>query len=140
MRLAAAAGLLVTAAAAVPAAVEEDVRCLSTAGAKKVQLEWHTFSESGGDWFGGYVRYRNASRIIPIVPAGTRVLARPDGRTWEFRYRWLEIANGQVSGRYELSSQGANVYDFAYKNLRNSATFSFAEVRSPDDDGKCRWE
>ena len=102
------------------AAVTEDVRCLSTAGLKRVQLEWHTFADSSGDWFGGYVRYRNSSRIISIA--------------------WLEVMGGQVSGKYELSSQGANVYGFSYRGLRRPSTFFFTEVSSPDDDGTCRWE
>ena len=139
MRLSAAT-LLFVAASGSAASVEEDVRCLATSEPKNVQLEWHTFQDARTEWLGGYVRYKGASRTIPIVLASTRVISRPAGRPWEFRYTWLEISGGGVSGQYELSSQGANVYDFLYKNLRRSGQLAFTKVSSPGEDGQCKWE
>ena len=118
----------------------EDVRCLSTAGPKRVELEWHTFSTGDDEWFGGYVRYRGASHVIPIVLAETKVTSRTAGQQWTFRCKWLEISDGRISGEYGLYSRGANVYDFTYRDLRRPRKVAFSEVTSPAEDGKCKWE
>lgn len=140
VRLALTSLLLTAFAAHASTGIEEDIRCLSTSGPKKIQLEWRTFSDSRAGWFGGYVRYKGASRTLPIVLASTTTVSSPEGRPSEFRYTWLEVSDGRVTGEYGLSSQGARVYDFSYKNLRNAQKFAFTELDLPGEDGKCQWE
>lgn len=120
--------------------LETDIRCLSTGTAQAIRLEWRTFSDGDAGWFGGYVRYKGATRVIPIILASTQTLSRPSGRPWEFRYTWLELSSGRVTGEYRLSSQGANVYDFSYKNLRTGKQYLFSEVSAPSENGQCSWE
>lgn len=120
--------------------VETDVRCLSSATTPAIRLEWHTFADSAAGWFGGYVRYEGKSQVIPIVLSNTQTLSRPSGRPWEFRYVWLEVSNGRITGEYRLTSQGADVYDFSYKNLRTGKPSSFPEVTSAAQGGECKWQ
>lgn len=120
--------------------VETDLRCLSSATTPAIRLEWHTFADSAAGWFGGYVRYEGKSQVIPIVLSDTQTLSRPSGRPWEFRYVWLEVSNGRITGEYHLSSQGADVYDFSYKNLRTGKLSSFPEVKSAVQGGECKWQ
>ena len=133
------ASLFCAATAQATGELEIDVRCLSDA-AQAIRLEWHTFSEANAGWFGGYVKYKGATKVIPIVLSSTQTLSRPGGRPWEFRYTWLEVSDSQVTGEYRLSSQGANVYDFSYKNLRTGKQYSFSEVSAPAENGRCAWE
>ena len=120
--------------------VETDVRCLSSATTPAIRLEWHTFADSAAGWFGGYVRSEGKLQVIPIVLSDTQTLSRPSGRPWEFRYVWLEVSNGRISGEYRLSSQGAEVYDFSYENLRTGKLFLFLEVMSAAQGGECKWQ
>jgi hypothetical protein len=39
-----------------------------------------------------------------------------------------------------MTTQGANIYGFDYKNLRNSKQYIFSQDLGVDDGKKCTWE
>ncbi|MES2187129.1 MAG: hypothetical protein V4505_21455 [Pseudomonadota bacterium] len=130
--------LAATAHAAEP--VSSDFRCLTDTGAKTIHLEFRMFNDPGSDWSGGYVRYKGAKNVVTVVPARTEALEKPAGRPWEFRTTWLEIIDGKVAGEYAVTTQGANIYGFDYRNLRNGKQFSFAQDVGATGDDACTWK
>ena len=140
-RLALAALLLPLSALAASgdAPVSVDYRCLTESSAQSIRLEWRVFSDPNSNWSGGYVRYKGASRVITIVPAKTEVGDKPEGRPWEYTTTWAEIVDGRIAGQYVVTTQGANIYGFDYKNLRNGKQYSFSQDIASDDGKKCSW-
>lgn len=124
-----------------PAPITIDFRCLkqSDSAAQPIRLEWRMFSDPGSNWSGGYVRYKGSSRTIPIVPVKTEAGSKPNGGPWESTTTWAEIVDGRIAGQYVVTIQGANIYGFDYRNLRNGKQYSFAQDLDSDDGKKCTW-
>lgn len=126
-------------AASGDAAPSVDYRCLTESAAQSIRLEWRIFSDPNSNWSGGYVRYKGSTRAIPIVPVKTETGDKPEGRPWEFTTTWVEIVDGRIAGQYVVTTQGANIYGFDYKNLRNGKQYSFSQDVGADDGKKCSW-
>ncbi len=134
------AALLVLAAGAHAAEpVSSDFRCLTDTGGA-IHLEFRMFSDPGSDWSGGYVRYKGGKGVVVVAPGRTETLDKPSGRPWTFRTTWLEIVDGQVAGQYVVTTQGANIYGFDYRNLRSGKQFSFAQDLGATGDNACQWK
>ena len=126
-------------AASGDAPVSVDCRCLTESAAQTIRLEWRIFSDPNSNWSGGYVRYKGSSKVIPIVPVKSEVGDKPEGRPWEYITTWAEIVDGRIAGQYVVTTQGANIYGFDYKNLRNGKQYSFSQDIGSDDGKKCSW-
>ncbi|HEX7863312.1 MAG TPA: hypothetical protein VF555_00095 [Variovorax sp.] len=136
------AGLLLplsASAASVDSPVSVDYRCLTESTAQSIHLEWRMFSDPNSNWSGGYVRYKGSTRVITIVPVKREVGDKPEGRPWEYITTWAEIVDGRIEGQYVVTTQGANIYGFDYKNLRSGKQYSFSQDIGPDDGKKCSW-
>lgn len=116
-----------------------DLRCLTTGETKPIQLEWRTFFEPESKWSSAYVKYKDAKQVIPLVRRSSEATQKPVGRPWEFTTLWLEIVDGQVSGEYEITSQGVNIYGFVYKNTRTGKTVSFFQDNEAFQESECKW-
>lgn len=138
LRLALASLLLPLSASA--SELSSDFRCLTEATSQAIRLEWRVFSDPDSQWSGGYVRYKGSKRTIPIVPVKTQVGDRPEGRPWEYTTTWVEVVDGRIAGQYVVTTQGANIYGFDYKNLRNGKQYAFSQDTGSDDGKKCTWE
>ena len=119
--------------------VQVDFRCLSTGGDKPIRLEWRLFSEPESDWTAAYVRYKGAKRVIPLVLRSSHSTEAAPGRPFEFRSVWLEVVGGKISGEYAVTTQGANIYDFVYKNYRSGKEVSFSQDNDATQESKCQW-
>lgn len=119
--------------------VQVDFRCLTTGGDKPIRLEWRVFSERESDWTAAYVRYKGAQRVIPLVRQSADAAATASGRPSEFRSVWVEVVGGKISGEYTITSQGANVEGFVYRNYRNGKEFSFSQDNDAAQESKCQW-
>ena len=119
--------------------VDVDFRCLSTGGAKPIRLEWRTFFEPESEWLSAYVKYKGAKQVIPLVLRSSEATKKPAGRPWEFASVWLEVVDGRISGEYKITSQGANIYGFVYKNLRTGKEVSFDQDNEAFEESECKW-
>ena len=119
--------------------VQVDFRCLATEGDKPIRLEWREFSESGTDWTAAYVRYRGSKKVIPLVLLSTESTEMVPGRPVEFKSVWLEVVAGKISGEYAVTSQGANIYGFVYKNYRTGKEVEFSQDNEADAEAHCKW-
>jgi len=134
------AALLVPNAAAMARdPVQVDFRCLSTGGDRPIRLEWRVFSEAETDWTAAYVRYKGARRVIPLVLRSSAATQMQAGRPAEFKSVWLEVVAGKVAGEYDVTSQGANIYGFVYKNYQSGKEVSFAQDPDAMKDADCQW-
>ncbi|WP_284456161.1 hypothetical protein [Alloalcanivorax xenomutans] len=57
----------------------------------------------------------------------------------EFRHIWLEVVDGTIKGKYQISSQGASIHGFTYTKLKTGAEFAFIEKTVANREGQCRW-
>jgi len=119
--------------------VQVDFRCLTTGGDRPIRLEWRLFSEVESDWSAAYVRYKGAKHVIPLVFWSTDATPTAPGRPSEFRSVWLEVVGGKISGEYAVTSQGANIYEFVYKNYKSGRAVSFSQDNDVAQESKCQW-
>lgn len=119
--------------------VNVDFRCLTTGGEKPIRLEWRLFSEPASQWTSAYVKYKDAKQVIPLVLRTNETTQKPAGRPWEFTSVWTEVVNGKISGEYEITSQGANIYGFTYKNLRTGKVVQFFQDNDASEESECKW-
>ncbi|WP_442783950.1 hypothetical protein [Collimonas fungivorans] len=128
-------------AAAHAAGVESDLRCFVGTSPQKTKLEMMRYSDDAhGGWTGGYVKYGKNKPPITIVYVSSKTLDQPEGRPAYFESTWVEVATAEVTGKYIVGSQGANVYSFEYVNRKTDKKYSFDETveRNSTDDG-CKW-
>ncbi len=119
--------------------VQVDFRCLTTEGDTPIRLEWRTFSEADTDWTAAYVRYRGSKKVIPLVLRSTESTEMSPGRPYEFKSVWLEVVAGKITGEYVVTTQGANVYGFVYKNYRTGKDVQFSQDIEAAAEVNCQW-
>lgn len=121
------------------ASVQVDFRCLTTEGERPIRLEWRVFSETDTDWTAAYVRYKGSKKVIPLVLRSTESTEMEAGRPFEFKSVWLEVTAGKISGEYTVTSQGANIYGFVYKNYRTGKEVEFSQDNRAYEEVNCKW-
>ncbi|WP_294768515.1 hypothetical protein [uncultured Rhodoferax sp.] len=119
--------------------VSVDFRCMATSGSKPIRLEWRLFSEGKSNWSASYVKYKGAKQPISLVLHTTSASETAPGRPMEFESVWLEVVDGQIAGEYRITTQGANVYGFDYKNRRTGKEIAFAQDNAAYTETGCKW-
>ena len=97
------------------------------------------FSDPNSRWTGGYFKYRKSKAVIPLVLKSPEVTDRREGRPWDFTDRWVEVADGEITGEYEVAHHAALINSFVYRNRKTGKEYSFAEVDGPWGDDACTW-
>lgn len=122
--------------------IHTEALCLHTLGEKEIQLELRTFYEIESRWSGGYVKYSNSSKPISIVLKGTEENNSTNNSPTNSTSTWVEIENGEISGEYEISSQGVSVYDFNYTKRENGKKYYFTLDPNVDFsiESGCHWK
>ncbi|MBN3727105.1 hypothetical protein [Burkholderia sp. Ac-20379] len=142
-RTALVAGLLAAfCTGAAHAKVEQDLRCFKSGdGASPIRFEFRMFSDSDSNWSGGYVRYKGAKQVIPIVLKSEQATEMAPDRPYEVVSTWVEIVGGKVTGEYVMDSQGAIVSSMTYTKFSPRRTFAFVDdlAAFPDGGGPCKW-
>lgn len=113
-----------------------DIRCFSDAD-RKIQLELRTYSDKETGWVGGQVRYRRSNEFIPLVVQHSTPIQDSDVFPAEVEHLWHEIVGGSITGEYQMTGQGANIYSFKYTNRKTGRTFDISEQSFPDESGHC---
>lgn len=120
--------------------VRTDLRCFTDSSSLTTKLEMMFYSDEKNNWSGGYVKYGKAKFPIPIVFQSSKEVYAEAGRPSYFETIWLEIATGEVTGKYTTGTQGANVYTLEYAGRKTNKKYSFNETvqRNAAEDG-CKW-
>ena len=132
--------ILFSASATADERVAVDFRCLSGGSKNSIHLEWRVFTDIPARWETAYVKYRNSPKPIPLVLKSKEEAEIAEGRPWHLTTIWLEVVDGKITGEYEVSSQGARIYGFTYKNYRNSQIVHFSEDHAAHEDDGCKWK
>lgn len=138
--LVAGVALLAVGAASPREHISDDFRCLTSDGVKPIHLEFRMFSDPSSNWSGGYVKYKGAKKVIPVVPGKTETLDKPEGRPWVFRTTWHEVVEGKFTGDYFVTTQGANIYGFTYRNAQTGKAFEFSQDIESTGELACDWQ
>ncbi|MBD9503191.1 hypothetical protein IB256_20550 [Pseudomonas sp. PDM17] len=122
--------------------INTEVLCFHSLGQKEIQLEFRTFYETESKWSGGYVKYSTSSKVIPIVRKSIEEHEMASDAPVDSTSTWIEIDSGDISGEYEISSQGAYVYDFNYTKRKNGNKYYFTLDSNIDFsiDSGCQWK
>ncbi|MFM0414930.1 hypothetical protein [Paraburkholderia aromaticivorans] len=124
---------------AVHAEVTSETFCFSSGGAKSVNFEMRTYYDSSSKFSAGFVRYQNAKQPIPLVLANsasdTLEKNAPDQET----ATWIEVFSGQVSGEYEMITQGTDVSSMVYTSKKKNQKIGFLLNTGAMAQGSCKW-
>lgn len=124
---------------AVHAEVSSDTFCFGSGGDRSANFEMRTYFDSSSGFSSGFVKYQNSKELIPLVLASsideTLDKSAPDQGT----STWLEVFHGQVTGEYEMISQGTEVSSMVYTSKKKNQKTGF--VLNPDAivKGGCKW-
>ena len=122
------------------ASVESDLRCFVGTSPQKTKLEMMRYSDEPRGWTGGYVKYGKNKPPIAIVYVSSKILDQAEGRPAYFEGTWLEVVSPEVTGKYIVASQGANVYSLEYISRRSDRKYSFEETIERNATGNgCKW-
>lgn len=119
-----------------------DVHCFASPNdATALELRLYLESEV---WVGGLVRYRGSEDFIPLVFEHEEMVEHVPGGPGKYRSTWLEVVDGEVNGKYEVFTQRAAVYDFAYLSRTSGERLDLSVETPPretwlDLDGICDW-
>lgn len=109
---------------------------------ENIRLELHTYFDPITRWRGGFVRKPGVKEIIPIVFHSSNYEIVSSKRPYDATTTWIEVYKGEVSGRYEMGSQGANIYSMIYTDRLTGKTTSFgwASEVGMSVKNECQWE
>ncbi len=119
-----------------------DVHCFSSPDdATALELRLYLESEV---WVGGLVLHRGADDFIPLSFEHEEMIEDVPGGPDKYRATWLEVVDGEVTGKYEVFTQRAEVYDFAYLNRTTGERVDLSVQTPPrekwlDLNGVCDW-
>ncbi|NIF55484.1 hypothetical protein [Burkholderia sp. Ax-1724] len=123
------------------AEISHDTFCFSSGGAKSINFEMGTYYDSSSKLSWGYVEYQNAKQSIPLVLAESTGKKMGEDVPDEATTTWIEIYGKQITGEYQMVSQGTMVPSMVYTNKKSGKKVAFG--LNPDastDKGGCDWK
>ncbi|MGP8433741.1 hypothetical protein ACT2FY_05510 [Paraburkholderia fungorum] len=124
---------------AVHAEVTSETFCFSSGGAKSVNFEMRTYYDSSSKFSAGFVRYQNAKQSIPLVLANSAGETLDKNTPEQETTTWIEVFNGQVSGEYEMITQGTDVSSMIYTSKKKNQKIGFLLNTGAIAQGSCKW-
>lgn len=123
-----------------PLAHADEIRCLTGGERQQIHLEWKLPGSGAGEERLSHVRYAGKSQWLRLTLQTQDSSEMAEGRPWQFDTVWNEHLDGKVTGRYEISTQGARIYGFTYVNARNGRTTEFSEDLAALTEHGCHWD
>ncbi len=124
------------------AEVSTDVLCLSTFGSQRINIEMRLYSDRSAMWRAGFVKYQNSKKPIPIFLRSSVEEVLSEDAPHQHTDTWIEIADGKISGMYEVTMQGAQVPSAVYESYSRKRKFYFVlnnSIEGTPETG-CLWE
>jgi hypothetical protein len=123
----------------VHAEVTSETFCFSSGGAKPINFEMRTYYDSSSKFSSGFVKYQNAKQPIPLVLANSASETLDKNAPDQETATWIEVFNGQVSGEYEMITQGTDVSSMAYTSKKKNPKIGFLLNTGAVAQGGCKW-
>ncbi|WP_244179518.1 hypothetical protein [Paraburkholderia aspalathi] len=121
------------------AEVTSETFCFSSGGAKSVNFEMRTYYDSSSKFSSGFVKYQTAKQPIPLVLANSAGETIDKNAPDQESTTWIEVFNGQVTGEYEMVTQGTGVSSMAYTSKKINPKIGFLLNTGAMAQGGCKW-
>ena len=121
--------------------VTTEVYCFRSEEGKSTNFEFRTYYDSVAKWGGAGVKYSKSNKAIALVHRNTEHEVMTEDGPYQFTTTWVEVADGALTGEYEMVSQGARIYGMTYTNYKSGKKYLFEQdinMDSPPETG-CQW-
>ena len=108
------------------AKVVSETLCFSSSDKKPIRFEIRTFFDTDSGWSGGFVRYEKSKKNISLVQKSFESESVDQDRPSQTTQTWLEVIEGKITGQYEMTSEGTNIYSMQYSNYERKRQYSFS--------------
>ncbi|WMW82039.1 hypothetical protein RF679_07060 [Undibacterium cyanobacteriorum] len=117
---------------------ENNFRCLQSINLNKpIKLQFNYPQDSEKT---GLVTYGNSALSIPVRLKSEKTIREvPNGQPWLFQSTWEEITNAGIGGRYVITSQAADIYEFKYVR-KDGKVFMFKVNIDASTENGCQWK
>jgi hypothetical protein len=121
------------------AEVTSESLCFSSAGPKSINFEMRTYYDSDTKFSFGSVKYEHSKKPIPLVLVNSQSETLDKNAPDQMTTTWYEVFGGQVTGEYEMISQGTEVASMVYTSKKKSQETGFLFNANAITDGGCKW-
>lgn len=121
------------------AEVTSETFCFSSGSAKSINFEMRTYYDSSSKFSSGFVKYQTAKQPIPLVLANSAGETLDKNAPDQETTTWIEVFNGQVTGEYEMITQGTGVSSMVYTSKKKKKKTGFLLNTSAVAEGSCKW-
>jgi hypothetical protein len=121
------------------AEVTSETFCFSSGGAKSINFELRTYYDSSSKFSSGFVKYQTAKQPIPLVLANSAGETLDKNPPDQETTTWIEVFNGQVTGEYEMVTQGTDVSSMVYTSRKKNQKIGFLLNTGAMGQGSCKW-
>lgn len=121
--------------------VSVEVYCFSSNSGESKSFEFRSFFDRSTKFSSGFVKYVKATSALPLVWRARQEEELSKDSPFQVTEVWLEVANGRLSGEYEMISQGTNIESMVYTNYSTHRKTSFLLDRNVigTQDKGCQW-
>jgi hypothetical protein len=134
--------LLAVALLVLPLAAHSEVTsetfCFSSSGAKAINFEMRTYYDSVAKFSFGFVKYVHSKQPIPVVLANSTNETLDKNAPDQETTTWSEVFGGQVTGEYEMITQGTEISSMVYTSKKNQKV-GFTSNPNVIAEGGCNW-
>jgi len=121
--------------------VESESLCFESSVGGKIKYELRTYSDVSANWFGGFVKYEKSKQPISLVLKNVEREELDPQAPAQLTRTWSEVLDGQITGEYEMVSQGGNIVSMIYKKKSGKEySFSFDPTVEVSAEGGCEWK
>lgn len=123
------------------AEISHDTFCFGSGGAKSTNFEMQTYFDSSSKLSWGFVKYQNSRQAIPLILAESTSQTLDKKAPDEETTTWVEVYGKQVTGEYQMVSQGTMVPSMVYINKKSGKKSAFGlNSGAATDTGSCDWQ
>lgn len=121
--------------------VISELFCFSPTNKNKLNLELRTYYDTTTKWSGAFIKSAGSENKISLVTESIQSDNLNSQTPEQTTKNWLEVAHGEITGEYEMISQGGNIISMSYTKKSNMERYFFYDNPNVDtslEDG-CKW-
>ncbi|WP_109477794.1 hypothetical protein [Paraburkholderia sp. C35] len=123
------------------AEISHDTFCFGSGGAKPTNFEMQIYSDSSSQLSWGFVKYQNSRQAIPLILAESTSEVLDKNAPEEVTATWVEVYGKQVTGEYQMVSQGTMLASMIYINRKSGKKTAFGlKSGAVTGTGSCDWQ
>jgi hypothetical protein len=121
--------------------ITTQVSCFRSLEGKSINFEFRTYYDSVAKWDVAGVKYSKSKKAIALVHRSTEHEVMTEDGPYQFTTTWVEVADGALTGEYEMVRQGARIYGMTYTNYKSGKKYSFDQdiTMEASPETGCQW-